>query len=90
MLKHPQQHNKIFMESQTRDWVYQLPNGEIAPDMKQGTERMSQIRGYKISSKTFRHLVKVGVVKRTEKGLLISTASSNDNLYTWSTINKKN
>ena len=62
-----------------RDFYYLLPTGETVPDMKQGTERMSQVKGYKISSKTFRHLIKVGVVKRLENNILISTANSNDN-----------
>jgi hypothetical protein len=55
--------------------------------MKQGTERMSHVKGYKISSKTFRHLIKVGVVKRLENNLLISTANSNDNNNTGETLN---
>jgi hypothetical protein len=76
------------MESQTKSWIYLLPNGETAADMKQGTERMSKVKGYRISSKTFRHLVKIGVVKRIEKGLLISTANSNDQYHTGETLNK--
>jgi len=70
-----------------RDFYYLLPTGETVPDMKQGTERMSQVKGYKISSKTFRHLIKVGVVKRLENNLLISTANSNDNNNTGETLN---
>ena len=74
------------MESQTKSWIYLLPNGETATDMKQGTERMSKVKGYRISSKTFRHLVKIGVVKRIEKGLLISTANSKDQYDTGETL----
>ena len=69
-----------------RSFYYLLPTGDTVPDMKQGTERMSQVRGYTISSKTFRHLVKVCVVKRIEQSLLISTANSNDNNNTGETL----
>ena len=70
-----------------RNFYYLLPTGDIVPDMKQGTEKMSQVKGYKISSKTFRHLIKVGVVKRLENNLLISIANSNDNNNTGETLN---
>ena len=70
-----------------RNFYYLLPTGETVLDMKQGTEKMSQVKGYKISSKTFRHLIKVGVVKRLENNLLISTANSNDNNNTGETLN---
>jgi len=35
------------MESQTKSWIYLLPNGETAVDMKQGTEKMSKVKDYK-------------------------------------------
>ena len=70
-----------------RNFYYLLPIGETVLDMKQGTEKMSQVKGYKISSKTFRHLIKVGVVKRLENNLLISTDNSNDNNNTGETLN---
>ena len=54
--------------------------------MKKGTERMSEVKGYQISSKTFRHLVKLGVIKRLKNNLLISTANSNDNNNTGETL----
>jgi len=76
------------MESQAKSWIYLLPNGEMAGDMKQGTEKMSIVKGYRISSKTFRHLVKVGVVKKIEKELLISTANSNEHFNPGETLNK--
>ena len=69
-----------------RSFYYLLPTGDTVTDMKQGTARMSQVKGYTISSKTFRHLVKVGVVKRIEQSLLISTANSNDNNNTGETL----
>lgn len=57
--------------------LYLLPDGQTATNMKEGTERMSKIKGYKISSKTFRDLVKAGVIKKIESESLTSTATSN-------------
>jgi len=42
--------HRKYMESQTKSWIYLLPNGETAADMKQGTERMSKVKGYRIFS----------------------------------------
>ena len=51
-------------EQQSRVWVYQLPSGEIAENMKEGRTFMSRSTGHNFSSESFRSLVKKGVIKK--------------------------
>jgi len=55
------------MESQSRDWIYLLPGGDTAGNMKEGWEKMSKRAGHSFSSESFRSLVKKGVIKKISK-----------------------
>ena len=55
------------MESQSRDWIYLLPGGETAENMKEGREKMSIRSGHHFSSESFRSLVKKGVIKKMNR-----------------------
>jgi len=46
---------------QTRDWLYQLPDGRTATNKKEVCELLELSSGY------FRLLVKTGVIKKTNK-----------------------
>jgi hypothetical protein len=51
-------------EQKQRDWIYLLPGGESAEDMKSGRLILSEQSGHNFSSESFRSLVKKGVIKK--------------------------
>lgn len=54
-------------ELKQRDWVYLLPDGEKAENMKVGRLILSEKTGHNFSSETFRNLVKKGVIKKVTR-----------------------
>ena len=54
-------------EPTQRDWIYLLPGGEAAEDMKSGRLILSQQSGHSFSSESFRSLVKKGVIKKINR-----------------------
>ncbi len=54
-------------EQKQRDWIYLLPGGEAAEDMKSGRLILSEQSGHSFSSESFRSLVKKGVIKKINR-----------------------
>lgn len=54
-------------EQLQRDWLYLLPGGQRAENMKSGRIILSEQSGHNFSSETFRHLVKKGVIKKINR-----------------------
>ena len=50
-----------------RDWIYPLPGGQSAENMKAGRMILSQQSGHSFSSESFRSLVKKGVIKKINR-----------------------
>ena len=51
-------------EPTQRDWIYLLPGGQSAENMKAGRTILSEQSGHRFSSESFRSLVKKGVIKK--------------------------
>jgi hypothetical protein len=51
-------------EQKQRDWIYLLPGGQSAENMKVGRLILSEQSGHNFSSESFRSLVKKGVIKK--------------------------
>ena len=51
-------------EPTQRDWIYLLPGGQSAENMKAGRLILSEQSGHSFSSESFRSLVKKGVIKK--------------------------
>jgi hypothetical protein len=62
-----------------REWVYLLPSGETAKDMREGCQMMAEDLGHRFGSHSFRLLVKKGVVKQVEMYYLPISANSDGN-----------
>jgi hypothetical protein len=54
-------------EQKQRDWLYLLPGGQSAENMKSGRMILSEESGHDFSSESFRHLVKNGVIKKINR-----------------------
>ncbi len=54
-------------EQKQRDWIYLLPGGQSAEDMKAGRMILSEQSGHSFSSESFRSLVKKGVIKKINR-----------------------
>ena len=54
-------------EPTQRDWIYLLPGGEAAENMKAGRTILSEQSGHNFSSESFRSLVKKGVIKKINR-----------------------
>ena len=54
----------VERNEQQRDWCYLLPDGQLAPDMKEGCKIMATLKGHSFSSESFRFLVRNGVIKK--------------------------
>ena len=54
-------------EQTQRDWIYLLPGGQSAENMKAGRMILSQQSGHSFSSESFRSLVKKGVIKKINR-----------------------
>ena len=50
-----------------RDWIYLLPGGQSAENMKAGRLILSEQSGHSFSSESFRSLVKKGVIKKINR-----------------------
>ncbi len=51
-------------EQKQRDWIYLLPGGQSAENMKAGRLIIGEQSGHSFSSESFRSLVKKGVIKK--------------------------
>lgn len=69
-------------ELKQRDWIYLLPSGETAQNMKEGCKMMSKNIGHRFGSHSFRLLVKRGVIKHIETNYLPISANSDGNFST--------
>jgi hypothetical protein len=69
-----------------REWVYLLPTGETAKDMREGCQIMADNLGHRFGSHSFRLLVKKGVIKQVENNYLPISANSDGNTRTIQTI----
>ena len=49
------------------DWIYILPGGQSAENMKTGRLILSEQSGHSFSSESFRSLVKKGVIKKIDR-----------------------
>jgi len=56
-----------IQEQKQRDWIYLLPGGQSAENMKAGRMILSQQSGHSFSSESFRSLVKKGVIKKINR-----------------------
>lgn len=65
-----------------RDWIYLLPSGETAKDMREGCQLMAENLRHRFGSHSFRLLVKKGVIKQIEKNYLPISANSDGNFST--------
>jgi hypothetical protein len=54
-------------EQVQRDWLYLLPGGFTAENMKSGRTILSEESGHDFSSESFRSLVKKGVIKKINR-----------------------
>jgi hypothetical protein len=54
-------------EQKQRDWIYLLPGGKTAENMKTGRKILSEQSGHNFSSESFRNLVKKGVIKKINR-----------------------
>ena len=54
-------------EPTQRDWIYLLPGGQSAENMKAGRMILSEQSGHNFSSESFRSLVKKGVIKKIDR-----------------------
>ena len=54
-------------EPTQRDWIYLLPGGQSAENMKAGRMILSEQSGHRFSSESFRSLVKKGVIKKIKR-----------------------
>jgi hypothetical protein len=54
-------------EPTQRDWIYLLPGGEAAENMKSGRSILSEQSGHSFSSESFRSLVKKGVINKINR-----------------------
>ena len=63
-------------QEQIRDWIYLLPGGLSAENMKEGCQIMANELGHRFGSHSFRLLVKNGVVKQIRKNNLPISAIS--------------
>ena len=54
-------------EPTQRDWIYLLPGGQSAENMKAGRMILSEQSGHSFSSESFRSLVKKGVIKKINR-----------------------
>jgi hypothetical protein len=54
-------------EQKQRDWLYLLPGGKTAENMKTGRTILSEQSGHSFSSESFRSLVKKGVIKKIKR-----------------------
>jgi peroxiredoxin len=54
-------------EQKQRDWIYLLPGGQSAENMKVGRTILSEQSGHSFSSESFRSLVKKGVIKKIKR-----------------------
>ena len=50
-----------------RDWIYLLPGGQSAENMKAGRLILGEQSGHSFSSESFRSLVKKGVIKKIKR-----------------------
>ena len=54
-------------EQKKHDWIYLLPDDQVADNMKEACEIIADQRGHKFGSNSFKHLVKIGVVKKINR-----------------------
>ena len=64
-------------EPTQRDWIYLLPGGQSAENMKAGRTILSDQSGHSFSSESFRSLVKKGVIKKINRFDYSITTQSN-------------
>jgi hypothetical protein len=64
-------------EPTQRDWIYLLPGGQTAENMKSGRMILSEESGHTFSSESFRSLVKKGVIKKINRIIRSITPQSN-------------
>ncbi len=68
-------------EQKQRDWIYLLPGGQSAENMKAGRMILSEQSGHSFSSESFRSLVKKGVIKKINRiDYSITTLSNASNI----------
>jgi hypothetical protein len=68
-------------EPTQRDWIYLLPGGQSAENMKAGRMILSEQSGHNFSSESFRSLVKKGVIKKINRfDYSITTLSDASNI----------
>ena len=59
------------------DWVYLLPDSQVAENMKDACEIIAEQKGHKFSSNSFKHLVKIGLVIKINRNQLTRSAKCN-------------
>ena len=64
------------------DWVYLLPDFQVAENMKDACEIIAEQKGHKFGSNSFKHLVKIGVIKKIKQNPLTISAKCNGSKIT--------
>lgn len=59
------------------DWIYLLEDFQVADSMKEACKIIALQKGHKFSSNSFKHLVKIGVVKKINVNHLTISAKCN-------------